>query len=609
MCCAAFNSSPASSTLIGPRRPCQNKVGRHDFDLFTLRHISETMPTRSPGCFLCRKRKVRCDEGRPGCKRCDTHGVPCPGYRVDKAGGIEFKDQTIVTKQKANEQYRVKEAIRTATSHVIRTNENASISASSTFIIEDLDAVYATNRWSSPTSSNSSVPTVDLDSVPAERQGLVILANSRPPINRSKAISTAYMQGPMPLYSPDVERASLYSCFIDTYLPQTVNGAQNGHFSFFQCIAEKRSTQPALQQSLDSLCLVQIGSLYQDQALVKQAVRQYSNALNSLARSIAKGQFLHDDDVLAAVTVLATCELYEEISKTGEGWGKHVQGANQLVALRGPESIKSDLALLLYSNMRHGAMIHALIARKAPFMATPEWREVAFRVPKAVQDSSTTFYDLAIQIPGLLERHDALDFDAPDAMERLDAVLADSTDLEDELRDWYAAWQALGSLTSSSPTPYYSLRPIEEFPLFFSLCHDRAFPEAFMFPDFLVAYLHSLYWMSMHFLRTNTQSLHKRRHRLDHDWYPSEGSVVREDELLGYTLNLCRCIPFFVEPISSSTGSIGIFLPIRCAAMYFTAHGHWAWLKWIGSVRNSVFVRGLVPPNVSNESRRASPSP
>ncbi|KAK5173446.1 uncharacterized protein LTR77_002127 [Saxophila tyrrhenica] len=547
------------------------------------------MPTRSPGCFTCRKRKIRCDEERPGCKRCETHGVPCPGYRVDKPGGIEFKDQTTVTKQKADEQYRVKQAIRTATDHVVRTNGLASPSDTLIIINDDLSTTEA-GSWSAvdartPASPGASA-VLGLDGLSSEQQA-VVLASSKAAKTRSKAISSLHINAPLQLYSPDLERASLYSAFIDLYLPQIAGSAQNGHFSFFQTIAEKRSTQPALQQSLDSLCLVQIGSLYKDQALLKQAVRQYGSALSSLARSIAKGQFLYDDDVLAAVTVLATCELFEEISKMGEGWGKHVQGSNQLVALRGPNSMQSDLALLLYSNMRHGSLIHALIARKAPFMATPEWREVAFRVPKAVQDASTNFYDLAIQIPGLLERHDALDLDSQDALETLDAILADSADLEDAMRDWFAAWQALGTLTSDSPTPYYSLRPIEEFPWFCTLCPDRTFAEAYVFPDFLVAYLHSLYWMVMHYLRTNTQSLQKQRHRLDIDWYPSGQAVVQEDELLGYILNLCRCIPFFVEP------------------------GHWEWLKWIGAVRNSVFVRGLAPPNVSKESRtqRVSPEP
>src|ERR1700761_7032146 len=66
------------------------------------------MPIRSSGCATCRKRKIRCDEGRPGCGRCKTHGVPCPGYRTDKPGGIEFKDQTKITVKKANEQYKTK---------------------------------------------------------------------------------------------------------------------------------------------------------------------------------------------------------------------------------------------------------------------------------------------------------------------------------------------------------------------------------------------------------------------------------------------------------------------------------------------------------------------
>ncbi|KAH7018397.1 uncharacterized protein B0I36DRAFT_388617 [Microdochium trichocladiopsis] len=31
-------------------------------------------------CHLCRKRRVKCDEGRPGCRRCAVYGKPCPGY-------------------------------------------------------------------------------------------------------------------------------------------------------------------------------------------------------------------------------------------------------------------------------------------------------------------------------------------------------------------------------------------------------------------------------------------------------------------------------------------------------------------------------------------------
>ncbi|KAI0859618.1 hypothetical protein F4860DRAFT_481665 [Xylaria cubensis] len=34
----------------------------------------------STGCNLCRRRKVKCDEARPSCRRCTVYGKPCPGY-------------------------------------------------------------------------------------------------------------------------------------------------------------------------------------------------------------------------------------------------------------------------------------------------------------------------------------------------------------------------------------------------------------------------------------------------------------------------------------------------------------------------------------------------
>ncbi|OAA54062.1 Zn(2)-C6 fungal-type DNA-binding domain protein [Cordyceps fumosorosea ARSEF 2679] len=36
--------------------------------------------TRSTGCGQCRKRKIKCDEARPGCRRCQKSGIECPGY-------------------------------------------------------------------------------------------------------------------------------------------------------------------------------------------------------------------------------------------------------------------------------------------------------------------------------------------------------------------------------------------------------------------------------------------------------------------------------------------------------------------------------------------------
>ena len=113
----------------------------------------------------------------------------------------------------------------------------------------------------------------------------------------------------------------------------------------------------------------------------------------------------------------------------------------------------------------------------------------------------------------------------------------------------------------------------------------------------------------MHYLRSNVQSLHKLRHGLVDDYYPLANEIVPEEELLDYVLDLCRCMPSFVEPTSSSAGHIGIFLPLRTAAFYFAAHGHWQYLKWIGAVKDNVFVKGLAPPGVDNAKRRSDSTP
>ncbi|KAL6400049.1 C6 transcription factor [Ilyonectria robusta] len=46
---------------------------------------------RSTGCMRCRKRKVKCDEGRPTCERCKKYGRECPGY--DNRLIIRFENQ------------------------------------------------------------------------------------------------------------------------------------------------------------------------------------------------------------------------------------------------------------------------------------------------------------------------------------------------------------------------------------------------------------------------------------------------------------------------------------------------------------------------------------
>ncbi|KAI0403849.1 hypothetical protein F4802DRAFT_272311 [Xylaria palmicola] len=50
----------------------------------------------STGCKRCRQRKVKCDENRPSCRRCQVYGQPCPGY----ADQFHFRFDKTALKQK-----------------------------------------------------------------------------------------------------------------------------------------------------------------------------------------------------------------------------------------------------------------------------------------------------------------------------------------------------------------------------------------------------------------------------------------------------------------------------------------------------------------------------
>ncbi|KAJ6000336.1 hypothetical protein N7481_000745, partial [Penicillium waksmanii] len=34
------------------------------------------------GCWTCKKKRIQCDEARPGCQKCITRGLTCEGYEI-----------------------------------------------------------------------------------------------------------------------------------------------------------------------------------------------------------------------------------------------------------------------------------------------------------------------------------------------------------------------------------------------------------------------------------------------------------------------------------------------------------------------------------------------
>ncbi|OKL57640.1 hypothetical protein UA08_06981 [Talaromyces atroroseus] len=64
------SSSSSSSSTMSEKSAHRNKRGG--------------IPYTSLGCATCKKRKIKCDLGKPECARCTKKGTPCPGYEKNR---------------------------------------------------------------------------------------------------------------------------------------------------------------------------------------------------------------------------------------------------------------------------------------------------------------------------------------------------------------------------------------------------------------------------------------------------------------------------------------------------------------------------------------------
>lgn len=507
------------------------------------------MPIRSTGCFQCRKRKVRCDEAWPGCERCAKHGVPCPGYSREK-GGLEFKDQTVVTARKAKASYGEKNAL--------------------------------VLKRSSPSSSSRSTPE------------FVVVGHQD--ANRLAFQNWSAMMPVSMLVSPAANQAQLYDKWLEIYTPRTCG--QGMHFDYLHGAIELAETEPALRDGLNTLALVQVGHAAKDERLLAAAVPSYGRALASLAYAVSKAASVRDNTVLAAASLLVVCEFYDQIKTQGMSWFGHVQGTQQLLLARGPDSLDTDLSLMLFCNARFASMARSFLTRKGDAYDSPAWRAAAYRAP--AKDWSIPLFDAVIRVPRFVQRSDELDTSSPSALSVIRDLLFDCSSLESELRDWHTEFCA--SLRRDGFSPYETI-DVEEFRTFASHVSDRTLTACYRFRDFMAGYLFSQYWIAMHYLRSTIKDLREQRQSLDASLQCSTDylSAVTDEELNGYVFDLCRSIPHFVEPSSGTQGHIGIFLPLAVILMHFRSRGNWKWCLWGLNVKDNVFNMGLRQPHVEGK--------
>ncbi|KAJ5113725.1 hypothetical protein N7456_002259 [Penicillium angulare] len=233
----------------------------------------------STGCHLCRKRKIKCDEARPGCRNCGIYGRPCPGYRPD---GV-FRNETRKVERQAKK--------------IIPPSNSQSVTPDS-----QLPIIFDRHSGSPSSSSSSS----------------------------SSSLSLIHMAD-----STWQERAVCY--FFDQYIinPEFEDGM--GHLDYlpglYTQLNRGKTASPCLSWAVEATALMALGNVSKAPQLITKARRGYGKALSSLRGALDSPTEALQDETFASVVILS---LFEDVSGERNGlYSSHTAGFEFLMKLRG----------------------------------------------------------------------------------------------------------------------------------------------------------------------------------------------------------------------------------------------------------------------------------
>ncbi|KUI69712.1 White-opaque regulator 1 [Cytospora mali] len=245
----------------------------------------------SKGCEQCRFRKVRCDQRKPGCKRCENSGTTCPGYR--DLGQLLFRDESARTIEKARRDAHVDSF------DVVRFERSQSQSTSVTCVTD---------------------PALFLD----------------PSLAR-------------PLQLPLRQMAANF--FFNNFV---VEGPQTTDTNY-QLLVDMYQNHPdsAAVHAMEAVGLAGLSNISRDHKLRFEAQKRYGRALTRTNDSL--GDPVQATSDLTAMSVLLLGQFESMIVESWDQYSRliaHVEGASALLKLRGQEQFQRESGICMFMALR-----------------------------------------------------------------------------------------------------------------------------------------------------------------------------------------------------------------------------------------------------------------
>ncbi|KEQ99441.1 hypothetical protein AUEXF2481DRAFT_176859 [Aureobasidium subglaciale EXF-2481] len=360
----------------------------------------------SRGCGTCKKRKIKCDEGRPTCTQCEKSSRICLGYK-DEADYI-FRNQTDKV-----------------TSKVAKTRKpRKSGSPDSTY---SKDSVVAL-----PKSAASELP-ADLTILPISSLHNQLIRTRGSLQTNLEALTTLCQQ---PTVSVEEEVVNVYfRNFVRLYRTQDT---VREFLPFLAPMYGASSKDSLLRTATHAAALCAISQLPEQRHLQYRAADTYGKAMRIAASALQDPAQATSDETLQATLLMC---LYESIKATDNSinaWSNHVEGASAIVQSRGTKQIETQQSLALFRAARTHMLINCIRQGKP----TKQLESGMIWLCDNTEDDPLAYLThCTIELPALMEKTRRLcerERD-PNSMADMEDILERACHLEATMQNWVAS--------------------------------------------------------------------------------------------------------------------------------------------------------------------------
>ncbi|RAK95286.1 Zn(II)2Cys6 transcription factor [Aspergillus ibericus CBS 121593] len=279
----------------------------------------------STGCYVCRRRKVKCDGARPACQRCIAQQRQCTGY----PDAFAFRQYKATKDPQPG-----KVAIRKRAKKPAQSDQSASGPTSPSLIEQ------------------------------GEAGTRLVLTNSSPRAPSPPAAIT-----------PCLEWQSLCYFFHQHVLP-TQKSPCEGHLEFLPELFQEKGNDPCLRHALLSVSYLSLYNTARLNELYVNARKHYGIALKSLTTALNGTETSSQDETFAAALFLSMF-----IDLGGERQGAvnpHIPGICSLIHLRGRPQRSSKYARKLFGWAFTQIQIQAIASNQFLYASLPASIKMAY---------------------------------------------------------------------------------------------------------------------------------------------------------------------------------------------------------------------------------------